>query len=78
MHANTGGHVIIYSWNICKSADAWPQLAESDGDVALVQEAMAHPGARPGPLARGAPRWPGSPMEVRCTSDLACRSPMPE
>jgi hypothetical protein len=26
--------VIIYSWNICKSADAWRQLAESDGDVA--------------------------------------------
>lgn len=33
--------MIIYSWNICKSADAWRQLAESDGDVALVQEAVA-------------------------------------
>ena len=43
MPARTGGHVIIYSWNICKSADAWRKLAESDGDVALVQEAMAPP-----------------------------------
>jgi endonuclease/exonuclease/phosphatase family metal-dependent hydrolase len=39
--ASTGGHVIIYSWNICRSANAWRQLAESDGDVALVQEAVA-------------------------------------
>lgn len=33
--------MIIYSWNICKSADAWSHLAKSDGDVALVQEAVA-------------------------------------
>jgi endonuclease/exonuclease/phosphatase family metal-dependent hydrolase len=38
-----GDHVIIYSWNICRSADAWRQLAESDSDVALVQEAVAPP-----------------------------------
>ena len=43
MHASNVGHVIIYSWNICKSADAWRQLAESDGDFALVQEAMTPP-----------------------------------
>ena len=33
----------MYSWNICRSAHAWRQLAESDGDVALVQEAVAPP-----------------------------------
>lgn len=35
--------MIIYSWNICKSAAAWCALADSDGDVALVQEAVAPP-----------------------------------
>lgn len=35
--------MIIYSWNICRSSDAWRELARSDGDVALVQEAVAPP-----------------------------------
>lgn len=35
--------MIIYSWNICRSAAAWRELADLDGDVALVQEAVAPP-----------------------------------
>lgn len=35
--------MIIYSWNICRSTEAWRRLADSDGDVALVQEAVAPP-----------------------------------
>lgn len=35
--------MIIYSWNICRSPEAWRELLRSDGDVALVQEATAPP-----------------------------------
>ncbi|MCU0676499.1 MAG: endonuclease/exonuclease/phosphatase family protein [Myxococcota bacterium] len=35
--------MIIYSWNICRSAQAWRELARSDGDIALLQEAVAPP-----------------------------------
>ncbi|MEX2258545.1 MAG: hypothetical protein WD672_07530 [Woeseia sp.] len=35
--------MIVYTWNICRSKAAWRELADSDGDVALVQEAVAPP-----------------------------------
>lgn len=35
--------MIIYSWNICRSVEAWRELARSGGDLALVQEAVAPP-----------------------------------
>lgn len=35
--------MIVYSWNICRSAEAWRELARSDGDLGLVQEAVAPP-----------------------------------